>query len=388
MRWRLILFVLLSGVFFLYAEQIMTERYAGFRASRILSSYPNRQFPTPQYWEGAGKQMADNFPAYEPAGLWIVSIFLSNPHGYTKLNFPSSGEYPDSVLYRSTDQNEDWLLHFDTTGMKVWLQVEPGGADIDTLISIVLNRYKHHPCVMGFGVDVEWYQTNTYHGGRKVSNLEAQRWEEKVKSIDSTYTLFLKHYSQSWMPSSYRGNLWFVDDSQNFNWGSSPFNNMINEFKSWGTKFSPNPVAFQFGYNADKNWWYSYTNPPNKIGSELKKQISNCCGLFWVDFTIMDVFSYVDQMNRGIPQGIYLGQNYPNPFNPETTIPFDLSQDSEISIKIYDLKGNTVAYYPSHWKAAGHHELLWNAENQQSGIYFYKISTDKTFIVNKCILAK
>ncbi|MFA6618912.1 MAG: T9SS type A sorting domain-containing protein [Candidatus Neomarinimicrobiota bacterium] len=371
-----------------FTQAFCSEKYAGFRASRILGSYPNREFPSPEYWEGAAKQMVANLPAYEPAGLWIVSIYLSDPKGYTLLNFPSDGAYPDSVYYRSVDQNEDWLSHFDKTGVSIWLQVEPGGADIDTLISIVLNRYKHHSCVKGFGIDVEWYQTHSYSGGRKVTNEEAEGWEKKVKSIDPNYTLFLKHYSPRWMPATYRGDICFVDDSQNFNWGSSPFNNMLNEFKSWGQRFAPNPVAFQYGYDADKNWWSEFSDPPKHISTQLDAQISNCRGLFWVDFTICDVFSRIDGKDNFLPGKITLGQNFPNPFNPSTKIPFSIPQDTDVSVSIFDLKGRVVRAYPPQFKQEGHYEINWHARNLPSGIYYYSLTAGEQTIVKKCLLIK
>jgi hypothetical protein len=54
------------------------------------------------------------------------------------------------------DGNEEALTLFDEMGAQVWLQVEPGNAPVEDLIHIVLERYGHHPSVVGVGVDVEW----------------------------------------------------------------------------------------------------------------------------------------------------------------------------------------------------------------------------------------
>ncbi|HIO06294.1 TPA: hypothetical protein EYN09_05110, partial [Candidatus Poribacteria bacterium] len=43
-----------------------------------------------------------------------------------------------------------------------------------------------------------------------------------------------------------------------------------------------------------------------------------------------------------LPEQTQLLPNYPNPFNPETWIPFELSQDSKVSVTIYDLAGTPV----------------------------------------------
>lgn len=73
--------------------QTDSTRAAGFRASRILSSYPNNQFPSANYWVSAGNWMASKFNSASPASIWIVSLYISN--GVTQLNFPSpGGNYP------------------------------------------------------------------------------------------------------------------------------------------------------------------------------------------------------------------------------------------------------------------------------------------------------
>jgi len=264
------------------------SRVAGFRASRILQSYPNREFPPKEYWQKVAEQMSGKFTETQPGGIWIVGLYQSD--GSVRLNFPVYGTPFDHIRSILDEQNEAYLSYFDQKGINVWLQVEPGLADVDTLISIVLNRYKNHSSVVGFGVDVEWYQTSLHAGGKKVSDAEAECWEQKVKAVNPDYTLFLKHYSKSRMPPAYRGDLIFVDDSQDFSYSADPFHEMINEYSDWGTEFFPNKVAFQYGYPNDRFWWSKLSDPPGDIGNALLQNISNCFGLFWVDFTVTEVF--------------------------------------------------------------------------------------------------
>ncbi|GAG84397.1 unnamed protein product [marine sediment metagenome] len=65
---------------------------------------------------------------------------------------------------------------------------------------------------------------------------------------------------------------------------------MVSEFTSWGSRFYPNPVMYQIGYPADKNWWNKLDNPPKDIGDALDEAIPNDMGIIWVDFTLRDVF--------------------------------------------------------------------------------------------------
>jgi hypothetical protein len=360
-----------------------TTQYAGFRASRILGNYPNRQFPSPWYWSSTAESIAAKFPGSTPGGIWIVSLYISN--GITQFNFPADGITLPYVNFISTDQNEAYLTHFDTLGIKVWLQVEPGHASIDTLISIVLNRYKHHPSVMGFGVDVEWFRNNA-----KVTDSMAQRWEQKLLSIDSTYSLFLKHYSQSWMPSKYRGKILFVDDSQDFTSSANPLSYMTNEFKSWGASFAPNTCAFQFGYAADSVWWTKYADPFKTIGDALKSAIPTIKGLFWVDFTLTKLFPVMqsESGNEVIPSSAFLHQNYPNPFNPTTQFGFRVSERGMVKLVVYDILGRETAVLVNEEKPAGSYTITWDASALPSGGYLYTLQTGNFSSAKKLVLMK
>ncbi|MCX6132797.1 MAG: T9SS type A sorting domain-containing protein [Ignavibacteriales bacterium] len=357
---------------------------AGFRASRVLGSYPNRQFPSVDYWISAGQQMARKFSGAAPAGIWIVSLYQGS--GVTQMNFPGDGRTYPNIQFIGTDQNESYLSRFDSAGFNIWLQVEPGAASMDTLISLVLSRYKQHPCVKGFGVDVEWYYTNTNSGGRKLTDGEALSWESKVKSFDSTYTLFLKHYAPSWMPPSYRGSILFVDDSQQF----PSLSSMVSEFKAWGTKFAPNNVAFQFGYKVDTTWWRQYADPPSVIGSALRSAVPNCSGLFWVDFTITSVFpmtSIQDDVFAG-PASFELFQNYPNPFNAGTIIGFRIPIAGLATMKIFDLLGRERMTAVHTELSAGSYQVTIDGSGLASGTYYYRLRVGEFVQTRKFILQK
>ncbi len=262
---------------------------SGFRASRLLGNYPNNTFPTPQYWTSVGEQMSAKFDNSTPAAIWIVGLYQDN--GYCSLSFPNpTGETYDHIYFSSYDKDEAYLMHFDTTGIKVFLQVESGDAEIGDLMDLVLGHYGTHSCVIGFGVDVEWYHTNLYSGGEPVSDSLSEAWEMKMKTFDSTYTLFLKHYTTNRMPPVYRGDILFVDDSQGFGFANNPLEYMVYEYGNWAATFAPNLSAFQFGYPGDQSWWSAFEDPPAHIGQALLDDIPSCGGLFWVDFTVTDVF--------------------------------------------------------------------------------------------------
>ena len=255
--------------------------YAGVRSS----SYGIKPFPAAGGWQKAMEAMGSIFPGSTPAAIWIVGE-MRKP-GTCRLSFPSAGQAYPHIQFEGTDKHEPFLSDFDRAGVKVFLQVEPANADMPTLIDLVLNRYKHHGCVAGFGVDVEWHREADRPGeGMPVDDETAKVWEERVKSHNSSYRLFLKHWDQNWMPKTYRGDIIFVDDSQIF----PNFEKLVEEFAmGWAEYFFPNTVFFQIGYKSDKPWWQKLNNPPETIGKAIAGRIRQSCGIFWVDFTLRDV---------------------------------------------------------------------------------------------------
>ena len=100
----------------------------------------------------------------------------------------------------------------------------------------------------------------------------------------------------------------------------------------------------------------------------------------------------------GQPMQNQLLQNYPNPFNPETWIPYQLSEDSAVSISIYDTTGQlvrtlslgfqTAGFYNSRERAAywdGHNAL---GERVASGIYFYQLTTPEFQQTRRLVIVK
>ena len=74
-----------------------------------------------------------------------------------------------------------------------------------------------------------------------------------------------------------------------------------------------------------------------------------------------------------VPDGFALEQNYPNPFNPSTDIRFTLSQTGPVTLTVYDLFGREVATLVNGHKAAGSHEVVFDAGALASGFYVYRL---------------
>ena len=253
-------------------------KYAGVRSS----SYGIIPFPHPGEWVSALSQMTNGFSQARPIAIWNVGV---NHRNGCRLEFQQSAGSVQNVYFIDQDRHEKFLSYFDSNGVSVFLQVEPGSADVKQLIKLVLGRYGKHPCVAGFGIDVEWYKhSRTSRHGRPLKYNDVRDWEKQVRSYNKNYRLFVKHYKKDYL-GNYRGGVVFVDDSQIF----PSLQVQAREFREFADYFYPNTVLFQVGYPADRKWWRHLDDPQRNLASTLAQSTRQDCGVIWVDFTLRDI---------------------------------------------------------------------------------------------------
>ena len=103
---------------------------------------------------------------------------------------------------------------------------------------------------------------------------------------------------------------------------------------------------------------------------------------------ISDMVTDVVQQNNVIPSNIILCHNYPNPFNPSTTIHYALSSFEHVTLTIYDQLGREISALVNEGQSAGWKEVVLNANNASSGIYFYTLNAGNFSETKKLILIK
>ena len=94
-----------------------------------------------------------------------------------------------------------------------------------------------------------------------------------------------------------------------------------------------------------------------------------------------------------LPIEFALHQNYPNPFNPVTTLRYDLPEQANVNIIIYDMLGRHVRTLVNTTQDAGFKSVLWNATNDygkpvSAGVYLYQIQAGDFVQTRKMVLLK
>lgn len=107
-----------------------------------------------------------------------------------------------------------------------------------------------------------------------------------------------------------------------------------------------------------------------------------------VDFDGSFEYSNVIEVEVYTPLAFKLDQNYPNPFNPSTKIEYTIPTDGYTELKVYDIMGNSITTLVSEIKPAGSYEIVYDASDIPSGVYFYTLTSGELIISKKMMLVK
>ncbi|TRZ64446.1 T9SS C-terminal target domain-containing protein, partial [bacterium] len=89
-----------------------------------------------------------------------------------------------------------------------------------------------------------------------------------------------------------------------------------------------------------------------------------------------------------IPNKYSLAQNYPNPFNPVTKINYALPKQGFVTLKVFDILGREVKTLVNEMKSAGSYSVEFNGNELASGVYFYRLESNKFTDVKRMLLIK
>ena len=142
------------------------------------------------------------------------------------------------------------------------------------------------------------------------------------------------------------------------------------------------------------DWWTTGGDFPAPFDQDFHLLINLAVGGNWpgypdastefpqelvVDYVrVYQLCTGIKQDDENLPTEYGLQQNYPNPFNPDTLINYTLPGNSEVTVSIYNLKGNQIAVLVDEFQQAGQHSVVWHGtshgrEHVPSGIYLCQL---------------
>lgn len=195
--------------------------------------------------------------------------------------------------------------------------------------------------------------------------------------------------------------------SNNNSFGDFTFDNTIIESGEYWVGYQDEDLSFNFDLNVlgDEIWLGDSLGSSNMVilnpslyhdNVQLSQSfISDGSGCYTLPTPGEENSECVtlDLKNDIVPNKTSLIKNFPNPFNPQTSILYFLDRSKNISISIYNSKGELVRDLFSGNKAHGHHTISWSGVNDSgvrlsSGIYFCIIEMSDVSISKKMIMLK
>jgi hypothetical protein len=217
---------------------------------------------------------------------------------------------------------------------------------------------------------------STLTGGVYLTTNGGQLWTKKQNGIlDSVYML-----PRACLIKPGSSTEFYVGLDRNVGSGSIGIYSTTNGGNNWAN-FNGGTLLSTYSVRALA---FKTTENPTLYAGASSSSYSAGRGLFEYSWQAVNARN----VNTDIPETYDLLQNYPNPFNPVTRISYQLPVSDYIKLSVYDMLGREVAVLFDGYKKAGYYDYEFNGSNFSSGIYFYRIYTEKFVSTKKMILTK
>ena len=246
------------------------------------------------YYIDVSQKMAEKFSGSNPGGIYTVGYIETNTTMLPYELKDVASSIPSVHIDESGVQaNPETMLNsFDAAGLSIILAVEPGRADVVKLAQAILNKYKNHPSVKGFGVDNEWYMSEN----NVMSAATAIALKNAVTAINPAYKTIIKHFDSSKLPIV--SGVVYLTDTCSFSSRAAA----VDSYVAWANTFAGSEIGYQFGYDKmecgtpdDSLWWKPMGTggqPALLLIQDIKARVptADIYSTFWADFTILTQF--------------------------------------------------------------------------------------------------
>lgn len=138
--------------------------------------------------------------------------------------------------------------------------------------------------------------------------------------------------------------------------------------------------------------WRTYLPANLPIEVQVKDALHHTTGVVLradaIKMILWQELTKIDETLDPVPKVFQLGQNYPNPFNNATRIKYQLPHRTHVKIELINVMGQQIQTLVDATREAGSYEIQLDAGRLASGIYFYRMQTDKFLQVKKMTLLK
>lgn len=242
----------------------------------------------------------------------------------TQKNFGAAGNDPDIILYRSTDKGLSWQ--------------GPIRVNQDSFNN---GKIQYFPAIT---ID-------------KFGAINILYYDDRITTSDST-GVFLSR--------------------------STDGGNSFTDYQVSDHNFKPEAIGgLGQGYQGDL---IAITSIDNLL---IPIWMDNSSGIYQLWTTRINIDQLIGVENEiSQSKNFILEQNYPNPFNSETTIEFEVPDDGDVKLEVFNILGGKLRTLIEKRLKRGVYQITFNAENLPSGIYFYQLKSLNRVITKKMIFLK
>ena len=142
--------------------------------------------------------------------------------------------------------------------------------------------------------------------------------------------------------------------------------------------------------SADKSTWLSFTEEDGLISNNIFDLEVDSVNNLWIatDKGVSYLTNVTSVHQKGpIDYQIKLA-NYPNPFNPETKIDYTILKSGKVKLEVFNIQGSLIKVLVDKTQNAGNYQVLFGGDNLPSGIYLYRLTTERSSITKKMVLIR
>ena len=141
----------------------------------------------------------------------------------------------------------------------------------------------------------------------------------------------------------------------------------------------------------DKSSWQSFTEQDGLISNNIFDLEVDSNNNLWIA-TDKGV-SYLTNLSVSVHQKGPIDYqikltNYPNPYNPETKIDYTIPKSGKVKLEVFNIQGSLIKVLVDKTQSAGNYQVLFGGDNIPSGIYMYRLTTERSSITKKMVLIR
>jgi len=108
----------------------------------------------------------------------------------------------------------------------------------------------------------------------------------------------------------------------------------------------------------------------------------------YLNALVVTLLTGVQDFHPPVVEKFELQPNFPNPFNPSTTISYALPVRTHVRLEVVNILGARVATLVDRVQGPGSYRVRFDGSRWSSGVYFYRLNTDRFSHIRKMVLLK